>query len=414
MLGLKIKFLLVFLYLFLPLIIHAEYTFITSIPIGAKVFSLEESSEKVTKEFLGTTPLKISNFSKRTKIVLEKKGHFSISNYISSSKSLQEYSMVLSPLVFEVQFPQQKNGMLSVKQKDSLSLSENLSLPYGNYSFGYNDKYDLMVEYKSPYIPYVAFFSSLTIVSIVLTITGGILGNSYFEKFQNSQSSDELISNIGKASAWDAVMWSGIGLSTAGLIGTAITAGLEVKDQKRIKRFNGMNVPETTSDMMSLFQEIILLSSLNHPSVLEKMKIFIKMYDSEESPLISDVYLKRAGIYVLQKKFTLAINDLKKVITKYPTRNNYELATKLLGDIYFTQEKYDNTYEMYKETLKVYRIYTYDEIKMLELNSLYYLANKNTKKYKEIFFLETEQKNISTLTATNQEIINKWRQKLDK
>ncbi len=396
------------LILLLPLPVYAEYLFISSDPIGAKVYTLDKEGKKTKKNYIGTTPLKTTNFTQETQILLIKDRHADQTNTIKSSNKIRNEHFILRALSFQILFPHAETATLDVGKKIQLPLEGVLQLPYGSYNFDYEN--DLIVEYKSPYIPYVAFFTTLTLVSITAAITTGILGQQAYEKYKDATSTEDLLSGLSTIGTMDAIMWSSVAIGTGSLIGMSITAAYEVKDQKRIKRFNGLNLGNTTlNSSVSDFQEIVLLSSRNHPDTLDKMDDFLKKYEAEDTPFIAEIYVKRAGIYILQgKRYRQAINDLKKVIEVYPSLETYEIAHKLLGDIYAIRGEYKDSYKYYQETLKVLNKYQYNDIKMAELEVLYQITIKGTKAQKEEFLLNTE--NLTSLTRDNRAIVEKWRE----
>ncbi|MGL4676398.1 MAG: tetratricopeptide repeat protein [Brevinema sp.] len=367
---------------------YASYLFLSSSPTGATIRILEGDGRT---RMIGKTPLKLTNFSKSVKMIFDKVDYFTTTNTIPSSQKIQSIHTTLSPFSFDVQIlDQEDNTPISANGKIYAYTDDPLSLPYGHYEFKHNLSPNMLnIEYKSPYIPYVAFFSTITILSTVFAITGGLLASRYFKEFQNASSTDELVSSVGKVATWDTVTWSSVGIGTGALIGTIITSTLEVRDQKRIKRFNGMNTPSRVSEYFSDFQEIMILSSLPDSDVLKKIDTFIRKYPKEDSSLLPDVYLRRAGIYMLQERnLNKAIIDLKIVMEEFPARGTYELAAKLLGDLYSTQKRYKLSYDYYTEALKVRETYNLEELQRIRLQALYLLAEENNS-YRELFLEET-------------------------
>ena len=395
---------------------YTNYLFISSTPSGAKV-SVEVSNEN-SKKFIiiGKTPLKITNFSENTKILIEKANYFISTNTIKKSTQVQNCFFNLVPLTFDITFPNQDNAIFYANKKQFNTLDGVLALPYGNYNISHDFKKNaLAINYQSPYIPYIAFFSTVTIVSTIMAITGGILADQYYNDYLNSSSSEDLLSNIGKVSTWDTVTWSSVGIGTGALIGTIITASLDAKDKKRIKRFNGLNASSSTTGYMADYQDILLSSSFNSDDVLKKMNAFIKKYPSDDSPLLSEIYLKRASIYLTQKKQSnRAIADLKTIIEELPSKRNYELASKSLADIYMGEKKYLEAYENYSETLKVAETFTESELKILILEALYNMAQDDPEKYKTKFLDESLSKELRGLSKEEKEKVSNWRLTIEK
>ncbi|MGL5956077.1 MAG: tetratricopeptide repeat protein [Brevinema sp.] len=401
-------FLVIFLLSVLPIsLCHSSYVFISSTPTGAKVTLIEEDGKNIS---LGRTPLKLTNFSKSVKIIFDKANYFTATNTISSSQKVQSIHTPLLPFSFDIQIlDQQDNTPVSANGQIYAYTDKPLSLPYGNYEFKHDlSKNMLNIEYKSPYIPYVAFFSTITILSTIFAITGGALASRSFKELQNANNSDELLASVGKVANWDTVTWASVGIGTGALIGTIVTASLEVRDQKRIKRFNGMNTPSRVSEYFTDFQEIMVLSASPDSDVLEKIAVFIRKYPKEDSTLLPDVYLRRAGVYMLQEQnINKAIADLKTVIEDFPSPSTYELATKLLGDIYSSQQKYQLSYEYYTEALKVQETYPVEALQRNRLQELYLLAEEDPS-YRELFLEET--KDLQGLSPELQTEIQEQRQ----
>ena len=395
---------------------YANYLFISSAPLGAKV-SIEVSN-KDSKKFItiGKTPLKTTNFSKNTKVLIEKVGHFVSTNTIKKSTQVQTCFFDLVPLTFDIIFPNQDNAIFYANKKQFNTLDGVLALPYGNYSVSHDFKNNaLAINYQSPYTPYIAFFSTVTAISTIMAITGGILANQYYQDFLTASNSEELISSMGKVSTWDTVTWSSVGIGTGALIGTIITASLDAKDKKRIKRFNGLNTSSGATGYIADYQDILLSSTFNSDSILKKMDAFIKKYPTDDSPLLAEIYLKRAGIYLNQKKQNnRAIADLKTIVEEIPSKRNYELASKSLADIYMSEEKYLLAYENYSETFKVADAFTESELKILILEALYNLAQDNPKKYKTKFLDESLAKDLKKFSQEDQDIISNWRLAIEK
>lgn len=392
------KFLILIYILLYPIYNFATYTFINSSPINAEIYLLNTDG-KIKK--IGITPMKSTNFSSNVKILFKKVGYTSVTNKISQSTKNQNIEVILSPLSFEIQFPSSTGGKLYVGKEPYTSLDGSLLLPYGNYDINYNKKKNaLKVEYKSPYVPYIAFFSTVTVVSTIMAITGAILGSKAFTQYQNANSSDQAIDALETTSLWDTITWTGVSLSTAGLIGTSISAALEIKEKRRMKRFNGMNKSTASTDCLSAFQEILLLGVINPQTSLEKINQFIK--DFKQSRFLSEIYLKRASIYILNDQLKKAEKDLKLIINKYPTLYSYEMANKLLADLYLTQKNYKLSYQYYKESLEISKIYPYNELKFQMLDSLYQLATEK-ESYQKLFL--EESKDMKGLNTQEKKII---------
>ncbi|MGL4387923.1 MAG: PEGA domain-containing protein [Brevinema sp.] len=352
-----------FSFLMLPLSVHAKYFFVNTIPSGAKVFLQDTQSKK--KQILGKTPLKL-DADKKGEIIIEKDGYHPTTNKITSLKKLQDIKVSLVPITFAVDFPNiQANFCLD--KKPFTSLDGAMLLPYGSYDISFNkNKGALVINYQSPALPYVAFFGTITTVSLVMAVLGVAMGSVSFKKFQSATSEAESIKYIGQTSSWDAVMWSGIGIGSAGLIGTAISGYYEARDRKRIKRFNDLNRAETRLNPLQEYQTIILVSSDdNSIGLLNRMNDFIKKYQQSDPLWVADIMLKRAQLYIKYQDYSKAINDLEKIIKDYPTVSNYETVHKFLGDIYFQQKKYDLSYKHYEEALVISKIYPKDTLKTL-------------------------------------------------
>jgi len=389
------KYLITFLFLSYPIFSYSVYTFINSSPIQSEVSILTKAGKKIK---MGRTPIKTTNFQSNMTLIFKKSGYTTVTNKVPKSKKNQNIDVILSPLSFQIQFPNPEGGHFFVDKEPYTSLDGTLLLPYGNYNINYDMKKNaLQVAYKSPYIPYVAFFSTVTILSTIMVITGAVLGSKSFEKYHNSSTPEQAIYNLEQTTLWDTVTWTGVGLSTAGIIGTAITAGLEVKEKKRIKRFNGMNKSTENMDCFSMFQEILLLSSADPNSALNKINQFIKNF--EASRFLPEIFLKRASIFILQNKLSRAKRDLNLIINKYPTEYSYEMATKLLGDIFSQEENYKQAYNYYKESINITKIYPYNNLKIIILNVLYELALDNNK-YIELYLQES--KDIKKLDKKSQ------------
>ena len=412
--SLNIKILFFICIIFLNIPSYANYLFISSAPLGAKVSIAAENSKKFI--IIGKTPLKITNFSKNTKVLIEKVGHFVSTNTIKKSTQVQSCFFNLVPLTFDITFPNQDNAIFYANKKQFNTLDGVLALPYGNYNFSHDFKKNaLAVDYQSPYKPYIIFFSTVTAVSAIMAITGGLLANQYYQDFLNASTSEELISSMGYVSTWDTITWSSVGIGTGALIGTIITASLDAKDKKRIKRFNGLNTSSGATGYIADYQDILLSSSFNSDNVLKKMGAFIKKYPADDSPLLAEIYLKRAGIYLNQKKQNnRAIADLKTIIEEIPSKKNYELASKLLADIYMSEKKYLLAYENYSETFKVADVFTESELKILVLEALYILAQDNPKKYKIKFLDESLAKELRGVSKEDQDTISNWRLAIEK
>ncbi len=185
-------------------------------------------------------------------------------------------------------------------------------------------------------------------------------------------------------------MWSGVGVGTGALIGTAVTAALEVRDQKRISRFNGMNAPSAVSSYFSEFQEILTLgASTNTNAALRQIASFIRKYPKNDSVLLPDVYLLRAAIYTEAGRYNQAATDLKTVMDDFPSQENYEAAAKLLGDIYMEQKRYLDAFEAYTEALKARSVFPQGILQERRLEALYELALGN-RRYVDLFLENAE------------------------
>ena len=412
----NINILFFFYLVFFSMPLHADYLFISSAPLGAKV-SIEVSDED-SKKFvtIGRTPLKTTNFLENTKIMVEKGNYFVSTNMIKKSTQVQSCFFNLVPLTFDATFPTQDNSFFYANKQQYTISDGVLALPYGNYNISHDSKKNaLAINYKSPYIPYIAFFSSVTILSTIMAITGGILADQYYQDYLNASSGEELISSLGKVSTWDTVTWSSVGIGTGALIGTIITASLDAKDRKRIKRFNGLNTSASSIEYMADYQNILLAITVDSDDVLEKLNAFIKKYSFTDTSVLADVYFRRAGVYFNQtKQNNKAIADLKTVIKKLPSKRNYELATKLLADIYMNEQKYLEAYENYSESIKVAEIFTYGELKTLSLEALYNMAQNNPRKYKTKFLEESLIKQLKGLSKEDQNTISNWRIAIEK
>ncbi len=382
----KIIFSMICVLIFSP--VYGTYLFISSNPPGAKVSII---TEKDKPEVIGITPLKSTNFTESTKIILERVDYFVQTNTIPSSTKVQSCNFVLSPFSFDIQFtdPTQQ-PVIKANGVTYTNLESTLTLPFGNYEFDYSKQNGgaFSVEYKSPYVPYIIFFSSVSVVATALAITGGILAKQHYQKFTESQTSDEFVQNMANVATWDTITWSSVGIGTGALIGTIIASSLDARDRRRIKRFNGMNSPSQTSTYFSEFQEIVFLSIVDDNEALKKISAFIRKYPKDISVLLQDIYIRRASIYVNQKKYRQAISDLKIVVDEYPTRATYELSTKLLGEIYLELKDYKNAYEYLTEALIVQDTYTIEEIQEFRLEALFMLAKTN-RSYQELFLEET-------------------------
>ena len=413
-LNINILFLICLICLNIPS--FADYLFISSTPSGAKI-SIEVSDED-SKKFIiiGKTPLKITNFLENTKIMVEKVNYFVSTNTIKKSTQVQTCFFNLVPLTFDITFPNQDNAVFYANKKQFNTLDGVLALPYGNYNISHDfTKNALAINYKSPYTPYIAFFSTVTILSTVMAITGGLLAHQYYQDYLNASTGEEILSSMGKVSTWDTVTWSSVGIGTGALLGTIITASLDAKDKKRIKRFNGLNTSSRSTGYISDYQDILLLSNFDTDEALKKINIFIKKYPSEDSPLLSEIYLRRAGIYYNQKKQNnKAIADLKIIIEELPSKRNYELASKMLADIYMSEKKYSEAYKNYSETFKVAEAFTEKEIKILTLEALYNMAQNNPKKYKTDFLDESLAKELKVLSKEEKETVSTWRLAIEK
>ena len=395
---------------------HANYLFISSAPLGAKV-SIEVSN-KGSKKFvtIGKTPLKVTNFSENTRVFIEKGNYFVSTNTIKKSTQVQNCFFNLAPLTFDITFPNQDNVVFYANKQQYNTLDGVIALPHGNYNISHDFKKNaLSINYESPYIPYIAFFSSVTILSTIMAITGGVLANQYYQDYLGASNGEELVTSMGKVSTWDTVTWSSVGIGTGALIGTIITTSLDARDRKRIKRFNGLNTSSSSIEYVADYQNILLAATVNSDSVLKQINAFIKKYSSTDTSVLADVYFRRAGIYFNQtKQNNKAIADLKTIIEKLPTKRNYELANKLLADIYMNEQKFSEAYENYSEAVKVADIFTYGELKTLSLESLYNMAQNNPKKYKTKFLDESQAKQLRGLSNEEQNTISNWRIAIEK
>ena len=407
----NINILFFFCLIFSSIPLYANYLFISSAPLGAKVSI--EVTDKDSKKFvtIGKTPLKTTNFSANTRVLVEKGNYFVSTNTIKKSTQVQSCFFNLVPLTFDVTFPNQDNAVFYANKQHYTPLDGVLALPFGNYNVAHDFKKNtLAINYKSPYIPYIAFFSSVTILSTIMAITGGVLANQYYQDYLNASSGEELIASMGKVSTWDTVTWSSVGIGTGALIGTIITTSLDAKDRKRIKRFNGLNTSAGSVEYMADYQNILLAITVDSDDVLKKINAFIKKYSATDTSVLADVYFRRSGIYFNQtKQNNRAIADLKIVIEKLPSKRNYELATKLLADIYMNEQKYSEAYENYSEAIRVADIFTYSELKTLNLEALYNMALDNPKKYKTNFLDESQAKQLKGLSKEDQDTISTWR-----
>ncbi len=409
--SLNINTLLFICIIFFHSPLYSSYLFISSSPLGAKV-SIEISNQNSIKIInLGKTPLKITNFLTNTKVIIEKVEYFSSTNIIKKSTKVQNCFFNLVPLTFDIEFPNQSDSLFYANKKPYSVLDGVLALPYGNYQISHDfKKNSLAINYKSPYTPYIAFFSTITAVSTIMAITGQVLAAQSYKEFLKAGNSTEVLASLGKVSTWDTVMWSSVGIGTGALIGTIITASLDAKDKKRIKRFNGLNTSVRSTEYISDYQDIILTSTFDDSIVLKKIAAFIKKYPTADSPILSDIYLRRAGIYMTHtKNNNKAIKDLNILIEKIPTKKNYELATKLLADIYMDEKKYLEAYKYYSESLLVIEIFTYSQLKLLSLKALYNMAQENSQQYKQIFLDESVPKYLKIFSKADNAIILEWR-----
>ena len=408
-LYINILFFICLICLDIPL--HATYLFISSAPLGAKVSIevIDKDSKKLVT--IGKTPLKTTNFSENTKVLIEKGNYFVSTNTIKKSTQVQSCFFNLVPLTFDITFPNQDNAIFYANKQQYTTLDGVLALPYGNYNVSHDLKKNaLAIEYKSPYIPYIAFFSSVTILSTIMAITGGVLADQYYKEYLNASNGDELITSMGKVSTWDTVTWSSVGIGTGALIGTIITASLDAKDRKRIKRFNGLNTSSSSIEYMAEYQNILLAITVDSDDVLKQINTFIKKYSLTDTSVLADVYFRRVGIYFNQtKQNNRAIADLKTIIEKLPSKRNYELATKLLADIYMNEQEYSEAYENYSEAIKVVDVFTYSELKTLAIEALYNMAQDNPKKYQTKFLDESVAKQLKGLSKEDRETIANWR-----
>ncbi|MDK2819097.1 MAG: hypothetical protein KFW21_06585 [Spirochaetota bacterium] len=391
--------------------LYSSYLFISSSPLGAKV-SIEISNKDSIKIInLGKTPLKITNFLTNTKVIIEKVEYFSSTNTIKKSTKVQNCFFNLVPLTFDIEFPNQSDSLFYANKKPYSVLDGVLALPYGNYQISHDfKKNSLAINYKSPYTPYIAFFSTITVVSTIMAITAQVLAAQSYKEFLKADNSTEVLASLGNVSTWDTVMWSSVGIGTGALIGTIITASLDAKDKKRIKRFNGLNTSVRSTEYISDYQDIILTSTFDDSVVLKKIAAFIKKYPAADSPILSDIYLRRAGIYMTHtKNNNKAIKDLNIIIEKMPTKKNYELATKLLADIYMDEKNYLEAYKYYSESLLVIEIFTYSQLKFLSLKALYNMAQENSQQYKQIFLDESVTKYLKSFSKVENSIVLEWR-----
>lgn len=370
---------------------YGSYVFISSTPTDAKVSMLTENNKL---KVLGRTPLRLTNFSKSTKIVLEKAEYYNQTNTISSSKKVQSFNYTLKAFSFDIQvLDQTRESTIKANGKIYANLDDPLRLPYGNYSFSQNKNHLLEMEYRSPYTPYIAFFSTVTVLSTIFAVTGGVLANQAFQDFNRAENTDQLLSALSRVSTWDTVTWSSVGIGTGALLGTIITASLDAKDKKRIKRFNGMNSPSSTSKYYSEFQEILVLSTRTNSNALNKMNSFIRKYSKTNTTFIPEVYMRRAMLLYQQKKYRASIKDLDILIKEYPSKSNYELASKLLADNYMALKNYRKALEYFDEAIKVMNAYTLNDIQKGRLEALYQLAKKNKAMREE--FLNINFKELS-------------------
>lgn len=389
-----------------PLNSYATILFVNSTPIGADVYMLQQVKRgNIISKKLGVTPMKFEAVSNLT-LVVHKKNHVPVTNNIKiSQKSVQNYEAVLQPLSFVLSLPQE-SGALYVNRKFYSSLDGDLVLPYGNYDINFNRKTQALgVSYKSPYTPLVGFFTTTTILSLGAVILGSIMGAQCYNRFYNANTAEEALRYLGKTASWDSVMWTGVGVGSASVIGLGIFGALEAKERKRIKRFNGMNRKYDIANDLKEFSQIVEAYAAN-PTVMElQLTRFIRTYTKEDSRFVPKVYLKRANLYLLQKNDKKALDDLSKLIKDFPTFETCEVAQKLMGDIYFKNKKFEKAYHAYKMSEQFEYNYTYEEIHMKTLESLYqsFLINK---KYRDILLTEMNQ------TLKNHKISKENREKL--
>ncbi|MGL4560672.1 MAG: tetratricopeptide repeat protein [Brevinema sp.] len=399
------KYLILFFVLFFRISSYSKYVFINSTPADASVYLLEDkpaSTEKKnqTKKILGRTPLKLDVDTKQL-IIVEKTGYYPVTNNIKNSLEAQNISVPLIPISFAVEFPNTE-AYFCLNKKSVASLDGRMLLPYGNYNLSFDKKKNsLIVNYKSPSLPYVAFFGTITAISLVTTILSATLGAASFKKFQNATSQQEAIKFIGETATWDSVMWGSIGVGTAGLIGTAISGYYEARDRKRIKRFNDLNKPTAAINPLQEYQSIVLSASTTETNILlKKMSQFIAKYKETEHLWVGNMYLKRAQLYIESTNYNNAVDDLQKILKDYQTFENYEIANKLLADIYTLQRKFKRAFEHYQEALSIARIYSVSELKFLMLDSLYLSAKNNPKDQAEFLKLSQDTKGLSSSEKT--------------
>ncbi|MGL4394521.1 MAG: hypothetical protein ACRCS8_04780 [Brevinema sp.] len=361
------KITLLFFLLVAPLFVHAKYVFIDSNPSGAKVSFIDPDNPDAQAEKIGQTPLKL-DAARKGEIILEKEGYQVTTNRISDSQKLQTIRVPLMPITFAVEFPSiQANFCLD--SKPVTSFDGTMLLPYGNYDISFDKKEGtLKLDFYSPATPYVAFFGTITGISIVMAILGGALATSSYKKYQAATTEVDAFKYAGWTSSWDAVMWSGVSIGTAGLIGTAVAGYYEARDRKRMRRFNDLNKPETVLTPLQEYQTIIMTASTGDPSkVMNKMNAFIRAYKESHPAWVGDVYLSRAQLYLSNGDQNKAISDLKKLIDEFPSIENFETAQKLLGDIYTSQQKYDLAVIHYEEALSIAKIYSKETLNALLL-----------------------------------------------
>lgn len=376
---------------FVPLNSYPTMLFVNSTPIGADVYMLQQVKRgNIVSKKLGVTPMKFEAVSNVT-LVVHKKNHVPVTNDIKiSQQSVQNYEAVLQPLSFVFRFPQE-SGALYVNKTFYSSLDGDLVLPYGNYDINFNRKTQTLgVSYKSPYTPLVGFFSTTTILSLGAVILGSIMGAQCYNRFYNANTADEVLRYLRTTATWDSVMWTGVGVGSASLISLGIFGALEAKERKRIKRFNGMNQKYDIANDLTEFSQIVEAYAAN-PMVMEpQLTRFIQTYKREDSRFVPKVYLKRANFYVLQKNDKKALDDLSKLTKDFPTFETYEVAQKLMGDIYFKNKEFEKAYQAYKMSEQFQYNYTYEEIHMKTLESLYqsFLINR---KYRDILWMEIDE-----------------------
>lgn len=391
---------------FVPLNSYATTLFVNSTPIGADVYMLQQVKRgNIVSKKLGITPMKFDTASNVT-LVVDKKNHVPVTNEIKiGQQPVQNYEAVLQPLSFVFRVPQE-SGSLYVNKTFYSSLDGDLVLPYGNYDINFNTKTQtLAVSYKSPYTPLVGFFSTTTILSLGAIILGSIMGARNYKQFYNANTADEALRYLGRTVSWDSVMWTGTAVGSASVIGLGVFGALEAKERKRIKRFNGMNQKYDIASDLTEFSRIVEAYAAN-PAVMEaQLTRFIRTYEKEDSRFVPKVYLKRANVYVLQKNDKKALDDLSKLTKNFPTFETYEAAQKLIGDIYFKKKEFEKAYHAYKMSEQFQYNYTYEEIHMKTLESLYqsFLINK---KYHDILWMEIDE------TLKNQKFSKENREKL--